>query len=171
MKIASELWEDVVARNHRALRQHVKSLLTWNSPHLAFEETLANLPERLRGRTPRGAAHSPWEVLEHLRITQRDLIESCWDAKHVSPDFPAGYWPKGSYPPGDEAWEKSLATFRDDLREWTRIVEDEAVDLTAEIPGAGGRTVLRQALMSADHTSYHLGELLLLRRLLGAWAG
>lgn len=156
-------------KNDRALREHVVALLTSDSAHLTFDSVVKELPSEARGKKPQNAQHSAWELLEHLRITQRDLLDSCRNAKHVSPDFPAGYWPKDTQPASAKAWDESVKAFQSDLRELVRLVEDEKVDLLA--PVVEGRTVLRQALLSADHTSYHLGQLLLLRRVLGAWQG
>lgn len=156
-------------KNDRALREHVVALLTSDSAHLTFDSVVKGLPAEARAKRPTGAQHSAWELLEHLRITQKDLLDSCRNPKHVSPDFPAGYWPKAAQPAATKAWDESVKAFQTDLHELVRLVEDENVDLLA--PVVEGRTVLRQALLSADHTSYHLGQLLQLRRLLGAWEG
>jgi len=154
----------------KALREHVVKLLEGGQAHADFDEAVKSLPANLRGKRPRGAAHSPWEVLEHMRIAQWDILEFSRNAKHVSPEFPDGYWPKGAVPPNDKAWTKSVKAFRADLKAMADMVADESTDLFAPIPHGDGQTILRQALLLADHNAYHLGQFVLLRRLLGAWA-
>ena len=156
--------------NDTTLREHLLSLLKGGSAHVDFEKSIKNLPVPLRGKRPKGAAHSPWEVLEHMRIAQWDILEFSRNAKHVSPEFPDGYWPKGAVPPNDKAWTKSVKAFRADLKAMADMVADESTDLFAPIPHGDGQTILRQALLLADHNAYHLGQFVLLRRLLGAWA-
>jgi DinB superfamily len=116
-----------------------------------------------------GADHSPWQLLEHMRIAQWDILEFSRDPKHVSPKFPEGYWPNSPTPPDKDAWEKSADAFRADLKSMVKLVENESTDLFLKIPHGDGQTVMREALILADHNSYHLGQLVLLRRLLGAW--
>ena len=123
----------------------------------------------LSGKRPKGAAHSPWEVLEHMRTAQWDILEFTRNPKHVSPEFPAGYWPKTPAPPDNKAWDKCLTSFRADLKSMLQLVENKSTDLVTPLPHGDGQTVLREALLLADHNAYHLGELLLLRRQLGAW--
>jgi hypothetical protein len=108
-------------------------------------------------------------VLEHLRIAQRDILEFSRNPKHVSPDFPAGYWPAGDAPPDDAAWDRSVAAFRADLKAMQDLVADPKTDLFARIPHGQGQTILREALLVADHNAYHLGQLIVVRRALGAW--
>lgn len=153
----------------RALREHVVNLLTKLEAHADFETAVEGLPEKLRGEKPKGAEHSPWQVLEHLRIAQWDLIEYAVNPKHESPEFPAGYWPKNAAPPNGAAWDKSVESFRKDRQRLCDLVRSEKTDLLAKIPYAGGQTMLRQALLTADHNAYHVGEMVLLRRMLGAW--
>jgi hypothetical protein len=123
----------------------------------------------LRGKKPKGAEHSAWQIIEHLRIAQWDILEFSRDSKHKSPDWPSGYWPTKTAPPDDKAWEKSVRAFRKDLRALSDLVADESTDLFAAIPHGTGQTILREALLAADHNAYHLGQLVLVRRLLGAW--
>jgi len=155
--------------NDAALRQHLVNLLRGGSAHADFDSAVKDLPAPLRGKTPKGAPHSPWELLEHLRIAQGDIVEFSIDPAHKSPDFPSGYWPASATPPDDEAWEKSARAFRKDLKRMCALVEDPATDLFARIPHGDGQTILREALLVADHNAYHLGELVILRRILGAW--
>jgi hypothetical protein len=152
-----------------ALRQHLLDLLTGGQAHATFDTAIRNLPRAPRGKRPRGAEHSAWEVLEHLRIAQWDILEFSRDAAHQSPDWPAGYWPATPAPPDAKAWDKSVRAFRRDLKDLCDLVRNPSTDLYARIPHGDGQTILREALLVADHNAYHLGELVLLRRLLGAW--
>jgi hypothetical protein len=156
-------------KNDKALRDHLLNLLKADSAHADFETAIKDISTALRGQRPKGAAHSPWEVLEHLRITQSDILEFTRDPKHVSPDFPAGYWSSTQAPPNENAWDQSIDAFRKDLAATVGLVANESTDLFAEIPGSEGKTLLREVLLVADHNAYHLGELIVLRRLLGAW--
>ncbi len=152
-----------------SLRQHLLDLLNGGHAHATFDAAVKNLPIALRGKRPRGAEHSPWEVLEHLRIAQWDILEFSRDAAHQSPAWPSGYWPATPVPPDPKAWDKSVRAFRRDLKAMCDLVADPSTDLYARIPHGDGQTILREALLVADHNAYHLGELVLLRRLLGAW--
>lgn len=153
----------------KSLRQHIVKLLTAGDAHVEFDAAIDGLPAELRGKRAPGAEHSPWELLEHMRIAQWDILQFSRDAKHKSPDFPEGYWPAKPSPSSDDAWEKSLREFRADLKAMCDLVSDEKTDLFAKIPHGDGQTVLREALVLADHNAYHLGQLVLVRRLLGAW--
>ena len=156
-------------KNDTALREHVLALLKGGGAHVEFETAIKGLPASLRGKRPKGSAHSPWEILEHMRIAQWDILEFTRDAAHVSPKWPEGYWPSKPAPPSPKAWSKSVNSFRADLKALADLVADPATDLLAKIPHGTGQTVLREALLVADHNAYHLGELLVVRRLLGAW--
>ena len=155
--------------NDKHLRQHVLSLLKGGNAHADFDSVFKDLSAALRGKRPKGAQHSLWEVLEHLRIAQWDILEFSRNPKHKSPDFPEGYWPRTPAPPDETAWEKSIQSFREDLEALCDLVADESTDLFAKIPHGDGQTILREALLAADHNAYHLGEAVLLRRILGAW--
>lgn len=152
------------------LRDHVLYLLRGGGAHLDFETAIAGLSPELRGVHPEGVPHTPWRLLEHLRICQWDILEYVRNSRHVSPDFPDGYWPPGDTPPSNEAWERSVSGFRADLEAMAQLVMDRDVDLLAPLPhGEPGHTVLREALLLADHNAYHLGQLVVVRRALGAW--
>ena len=155
--------------NDQALREHVIYLLQGGGAHLDFESAIAGLPADARGATVEGVPHSPWRLLEHLRICQWDIMEFSRNAEHQSPEFPEGYWPAGHEPPDDLAWDRSVQAFREDLQAMIGLVEDPATDLFAPIPHGTGQTVLREALLIADHNAYHLGQLVFLRRCLGVW--
>jgi hypothetical protein len=154
---------------NESLRKQVLSLLTWNDAHADFDAATENLPAKLRGVRPKGAEHSPWEILEHLRITLSDILEFSRDAQHKSPEFPKGYWPESPEPPNEKAWDASTKAFRRDLKAMCDLVADESTDLFAKIPHGDGQTILREALLLADHNAYHIGQLVLIRRLLDAW--
>ena len=156
-------------KNDSALRDHVIYLLRGGGAHLDFDKAIAGLPVKLRGARPAGAPHAPWQLLEHMRIAQWDILEFSRNAKHVSPEFPAGYWPATEAPPNKMAWDKSVAAFRAGLKAMQKLVKDPATNLFARIPHGDGQTILREALLVADHNAYHLGQLVLLCRLLGAW--
>ncbi len=155
--------------NNQSLRKHLVSLLTGENAHVNFESAIKGVSKALRGKRPRGAEHSLWEILEHLRITQWDVLEFSRDGAHVSPEWPAGYWPAKQAPPSDGAWSKSVKAFRADLQAMVELVENESTDLFATIPHGTGQTILREALLVADHNAYHLGQFVMLRRLLGDW--
>jgi hypothetical protein len=156
-------------REQQSLPKHLVELLNGGHAHVDFDSAVKDWPAILQGKKPEGAAHSPWEVLEHMRLAQWDILEFTRDPKHVSPEFPAGYWPKTQAPTDSKAWNKSVAAFRSDLKAMIEIVESKSTDFFAPLPHGDGQTILREALLVADHNAYHLGELLLLRRLLGAW--
>jgi len=158
-----------MTKNEAALREHIVNLLSLGNAHATFEQAVKGLPAELRGTRPKGAEHSPWEILEHLRIAQWDILEFSRDAKHQSPDWPTGYWPQSAAPPDEKAWDKSVRAFRRDLKGMCALVQDETTNLYAKIPHGDGQTILREALLTADHNAYHVGELVLVRRLLGAW--
>ena len=151
------------------LRQHLAELLDGGHAHLTFEAAIADLRAELRGARPPGLPHTPWRLLEHLRIAQWDIVRFSVDPDHVSPDFPAGYWPEGDAPPEPGAWDRSVAAFRADLQTLKDLVADPKTDLFARIAHGQGQTILREALLVADHNAYHLGQLVTVRRLLGAW--
>jgi hypothetical protein len=152
-----------------ALRDHLVQLLGAENAHLGFGEVVAGLPAPLRGAIPPGAEHSAWQLLEHLRLAQRDILEYSRDPRHRSPPFPEGYWPASPEPPDEATWEASVEAFGADLAAMQALLADPAHDLFAEFPYGEGGTLLGEALLLADHNAYHLGQLVLLRRLLGAW--
>ncbi|MGH9562654.1 MAG: DinB family protein [Terracidiphilus sp.] len=158
-----------VADHDSSLRKHLIDLLAGGQAHATFDKAVKNLTENLRGKQPKGAEHSPWEILEHLRIAQWDILEFTGNPSHQSPDWPSGYWPAQPSPPDAKAWDKSVRAFRRNLKALCDLVADPATNLYARIPHGEGQTILREALLAADHNAYHLGELVLVRRLLGAW--
>ena len=153
----------------QSLRKELDRLLAGKGAHADFDAAVADFPAKLRGVRPEGAAHSAWEVLEHLRIAQWDMLEFSRDPKHVSPAWPAGYWPKSSEPESGVAWGLTVKAFHRDLAAMRKLVSDPKSDLFTPFAHGEGQTLLREALQMADHNAYHIGELVLLRRLLGAW--
>jgi hypothetical protein len=158
-----------MATEDKALRQQLIELLRGRNAHADFEQAIGGLPPKLRGVQPDGQPFTSWRLLEHLRIAQWDILEFSRNAKHVSPKWPEGYWPGEAGPPSAGAWTKSVATFRADLKAMQALVKNPKSDLLAPIPGGTGQNILREAMLLADHNAYHIGQLILLRRLLGAW--
>lgn len=153
------------------LRDHLKQLLAGKEAHVDWSSALKEVPEKLRGVRPPGSPHSLWEILEHTRIAQSDILGFTRDAKHVSPDWPSGYWPGNQAPANPSDWDKTVKSFHHDLAEMVNLVTNSKTDLAAAIPHGSGQTVLREALLVADHNAYHLGQFVLLRRLLNSWQG
>jgi hypothetical protein len=153
----------------KSLQSHLVELLKGGQAHADFESVTKNWPAGLQGVIPKNAEHSAWQLLEHMRLAQWDILEFTRNPKHVSPKFPEGYWPKSATPPDKQAWNKTRAAFEADLKSMIKLVQNKSTDLLAPLPHGDGQTVLREALLVADHNAYHLGALVLLRRLLGAW--
>jgi hypothetical protein len=155
--------------NDHKLREHLVELLQGGHAHPDFETAIANLPFDKQGLKPPGLPHTPWRLLEHLRIAQWDILRFSIDPHHVSPEFPKGYWPDDDGPPDPTAWDRSVAAFRADLKAMIDLVSNPQTNLFATIPHGQGQTILRESLLVADHNSYHVGQLVTVRRLLGAW--
>ncbi|MFZ3216380.1 MAG: DinB family protein [Candidatus Acidiferrales bacterium] len=155
--------------NDKALREMLRKVLSWGEAHADWKQALAGLDAAQRGLRPPGSPHSAWELLEHARLAQRDILEFTRNAQYKSPEWPAGYWPKNLAPANDAEWEKSVQAFFQDTQAMGKLVMDPQADLSAPIPHGTGQTLLRQALLLADHNSYHLGQFVLVRRLVGAW--
>jgi hypothetical protein len=156
-------------RKDKALREHVLHLLEGGGAHAKFDKAIAGIPPKLRGQKPAGLPHSLWMLLEHLRMAQWDILEFSRNQKYVSPKWPEGYWPKTEAPPNSATWNASIKKFHQDLKAMQDLVKDPKTDLFARIPWGDGQTILREALLVADHNAYHLGQMLDVRRLLGAW--
>jgi hypothetical protein len=153
----------------KLLREHVVELLNGRGAHAGFDDVAKDMPEKLRGVKPDGLPHSAWMLLEHLRLAQWDILEFSRNPKHKSPKWPEGYWPKTETPPNAAAWNKSIQRFRKDLKAMQDLVANSKTDLYARIPWGDGQTILREALLMADHNAHHLGQLIDVRRLLGTW--
>ena len=153
----------------RELREQVVYLLKGGGAHVHFMDALDDFPAGKYGSFANALPHTGWQLLEHVRLAQWDILEFCRNPKHVSPNFPEGYWPKTPMPPSEEAWGESVAGLQRDLGAMVRLVQDPRIDLFAKIPHGQGQTILREALLLADHNAYHLGQLVDLRRALGVW--
>jgi uncharacterized damage-inducible protein DinB len=151
------------------LRKHILEALSGRGAHADWKASFQGIPSKLRGVRPSGFPHSLWELLEHMRLAQWDILEFSRDAGHVSPEWPSGYWPASPEPPNATAWDKSLRAFDRDLEAMKKLVANRKTDLIAKIPHGTGQTILREALLVADHNSYHLGQVVTVRRLLGNW--
>ena len=154
----------------RALRQHLIYLLTDGGAHAKFDDAIAAISAKLRGQKPAGMSHSPWMLLEHMRIAQWDILEFSRNPKYKPPAWPESYWPPTEAPPNAAAWNESVKNFRKDLKSLERLIVSPKTDLFAKIPWGDGQTILREALLVADHNAYHLGQLVNVLRLLGAWS-
>jgi hypothetical protein len=155
----------------KVLRQQLAKLIDWNEAHADLTATVKGFPAKLRGHVPDGMPHSAWQLLEHIRIALWDILEFSRDAKHKSPKWPEGYWLKAAAPPNDKAWDESVTSILKRQQELRDLVEDPSHDLFKPLPHGDGQTLLREVLLAADHGAYHLGQLVLVRKALGAWEG
>jgi DinB superfamily len=153
-----------------ALREHLVALLKGGQAHATFSDAVAHFPANRIGDRPAGTPYSAWQLVEHIRITLRDLLEFTTNPKYVELEWPGGYWPKSAAPGKEESWDAAVKAIHADLKSFERLIHSPDSNLYATIPwGKNGETLLREALLAADHTSYHVGELILLRRVLGLW--
>jgi hypothetical protein len=148
------------------LRTLLIDAMTGHHAHIEFDSAIAGFPPELRGRRLPGAPHTAWQLLEHLRIAQHDILEFSRNPNYESPSWPDGYWPPTGHPPDDHAWEKSVKAFQKDLREMKALVRDESADLFKRFEHGQGQTLLREALLIAIHNSYHLGQLVFLKKMM-----
>jgi hypothetical protein len=151
------------------LREHLGKVLAWEDAHVDFEGAVEGIALDRRGEAPAGIPFSPWQLLEHLRITQHDILDFCRNPQYRERAWPKEYWPDSPAPPNESAWDESVAQYRRDREELKRLAADRSVDLFAPIPHGGGQTYLREILLVADHNAYHVGQLILVRRALGIW--
>ncbi len=156
-------------KSDQSLRQHLLELLDGGHAHANFDNVVADFPAKLRGERPAGLPHSAWMLVDHMRITQWDILDFSRNPNYVTPKWPEDYWPANPAPPNAAAWDKNVKAFRDDLDAMKKLVSDPKSDLFAKIPWGDGQTILREALLVADHNSHHLGQLIDVRRLLGIW--
>ena len=155
--------------SQQLLRNHLAELLTWSSAHVDLERAVKNVPPEHRGKRPEGVPYSLWELLEHIRRAQLDILEFCRDPDYTSPNWPDDFWPSSPEPPSREDWQKSIDAIKRDRQELVDIIEVPNVDVLGTIPHGEGQTYLREAVLTADHTAYHVGQIVLLRRMLGIW--
>jgi hypothetical protein len=153
----------------KPLRDHVLYVLKGGGAHVSFDRAVQGLPAKLRGQKAEGCPFTAWMLVEHMRLAQGDILEFSRNKKHVSPPWPEGYWPKAETPHSIAAWTQSLTAFRKDMKALQALVANPKTDLYARIPWGDGQTILREALLTADHNAYHVGQLVILRKMLGAW--
>jgi hypothetical protein len=154
-----------------SVRKHVLSLLRGSSAHISFDDFISGFPADLCNRHIDGLPYTPWQVLEHMRLALWDILEFSRDANHVSPEFPKGYWPQPNEAGTTALWQETVDAFRNDLQQMQSLLDDPATDLHAKIPHGDGQTILREALVVADHNAYHLGVLAVMARILKANPG
>ncbi len=148
------------------LRTHVKKLLDWHDAHATFDDAVEGIPPELRGEQPQGLPYSPWQLLEHMRLAQWDILDFCVNPNYEEGKFPDDYWPRDVAPkPGE--WDETVKRFKADRQKLKKLAE--TADLEAKVPAGTGQTFLRELLLVADHNAYHTGELVVVRRLLGCW--
>jgi hypothetical protein len=152
----------------KPLRAHLARLLDWEDAHVSFDTAVDGITPALRSVAPQGLPHSPWQLIEHLRLAQRDILEFCRNPAYVEPPL-EDYWPQSALPPTKEAWDRSIADFRRDREELKQLALDTTVDLFERIPHGTGQTYLRELLLVADHNAYHVAQLVAVRRCLGIW--
>lgn len=155
--------------HERLLRDHLVRLLVWHDAHADFDQVVADVPARLQGVRPEGLPYSLWQLLEHMRLAQADILDFCRNPQYRQPAWPADYWPRTEAPPAPDAWGRSVAAFRADRQALMEMAADPKLNLLAEIEHGEGQTYLREILLVANHGAYHLGEMVAIRRLLGVW--
>jgi len=158
-----------MTRNEKILGEQLAKLLRGRQAHVSFDDAVKGIPARLRGVRPRGFPHTAWQLVEHMRIAQWDILDFCRNPHYEKMRFPDDYWPATATPPSPREWQQSLRRFRADLQAMERLVRNPKTDLYARIPWGAGQNILREAMVVAGHNAYHIGQLVLLRRALGAW--
>ncbi|NML63829.1 DinB family protein [Hymenobacter sp. RP-2-7] len=152
-----------------ALIKELTALLQAGQAHVTFEQAVADLPAPLRNQLVPGAPYTIWQLAEHLRIAQADILEFCLNPQYVELEWPAAYWPDPAAPVDEAGWHATLAAIAADQRRFIELLHDPTTDFFAPLPHGSGQNILREALLIGDHNSYHTGEIVLLRKLLGAW--
>lgn len=152
-----------------ALRSHLTDLLTARQAHCTFEDAVAHVPPDRRGERPEALPYSVWELADHVRIAQRDILDYCRDPEYEAPDWPSDYWPDSPAPPDETAWKDCVAQVQNDRAAMCDLVTDETIDLYDTVPSSDEHTFLREAMLVADHTAYHIGQIVTVRRQLGLW--
>ena len=156
-------------KSDTVIREQLAAVLAWKDAHAGFDAAIAGIPPAVRGARPEKLPYSTWQLLEHLRLAQHDILDFCLNAGYSELSWPDDYWPASPEPPDDSAWDESIRLYRADRAALQRLATDASVDLTTKIPHGTGQTYLRELLLVADHAAYHVGELVVLRRLLGIW--
>jgi hypothetical protein len=156
----------ITANQTKTLREQLLQALRGDQSHLDFDAAVADFPVDLAGTKPQAAPHTAWQLLEHMRLAQRDILEFSRNAKHKSPQWPEGYWPNTDTPASTQAWEQTIAAFREDALAMEALIADPNHGLFEPIEGGDGQTLLREALVLATHNSYHLGQFVYLKKIL-----
>ncbi|MGH7668019.1 MAG: DinB family protein [Gemmatimonadaceae bacterium] len=151
------------------LREFLAGMLDWQQAHASFDSATADMPAALRGQRAEGVPHSVWEMVEHVRLAQRDILDFCLDPAYEAPHWPDDYWPAEPAPASVGAWDATIAQYHADVAELQRLVRDADFDPFATVPWGSGQTYIREITLVFDHTAYHVGQIVLTRRLLGAW--
>ncbi|HET9098963.1 MAG TPA: DinB family protein [Acidobacteriaceae bacterium] len=154
---------------HHSIRNELSAFLRGDQAHASLDAAVKNMPAALLDKKPAGSPHNSWQMLEHIRITLHDLLEFCTNPHYEAPRWPEGYWPAEEIPKSATAWNHCVAGIHTDLKAFDKLIQDPKTDLTEKIPWGDGQTILREILLAGDHTSYHLGQLILLRKQLDAW--
>lgn len=157
--------------NDKQLRQQLVKMIDWHEAHVDFPGAVNDFPPELHGRVPEGFPYSAWQLLEHIRITSWDIVEFSRDASHKSPEWPEDYWPKTAAPPDSQAWAKSVQAIQGHLEDMRKVISDPNRDLLGPLPHGSGQSLFREAVLIIDHNAYHIGQLVLVRKALGAWKG
>jgi hypothetical protein len=139
-------------------------MLTKETAYMSFDKVIKEIPPQHRGSRVDGLVHTPWQIMEHLRLAQWDILEFSCDPNHESPPWPEGYWPDRDTPPSDDAWEKSVADFKADTKQLCNLISDVKNDLNAPFPHGDGQTLLREAILTIQHNAYHIGQLAMMRK-------
>lgn len=160
----------MIMSDEKGLRGQLVKLLDFTEAHVGFDRAVKGIPPRLRGALPPGAEHTLWQLLEHLRIAQADILEFCLTARYKAKKWPDDYWPRTPGPRSAAAWTKSIAAYRRDRRAMQKLAANRKIDLLAAIPHGTGQTYLREIVLAADHNAYHIGQIVLVRRQLGIWS-
>jgi uncharacterized damage-inducible protein DinB len=161
--------ETIMPAEDKLLREHLVETLRGGHAHVDLFGALKGFPEELYGKKPKGASHSAWQLLEHIRIALNDLLVFSTDPKYVAPEWPKDYWPENDAPKDADEWKASLKAFKADLEEFEKLIHNPESNLYAKIPWGDGQTLLREVLLAIDHNSYHVGQIVSLRKELGAW--
>jgi len=151
------------------LRDLLARLLAWEDAHVSFDVAVAGIPVAHRGTVPTGLPHSPWQLVEHLRLSQHDILDFCVNPQYEELQWPEDYWPSSAAPPSDSAWDESIDAVRRDRAALQQLARDATIDLAGKIPHGSGQTYARELALAADHAAYHVGQLVLVRQALGDW--
>ena len=151
-------------------RRFLRQALAWGDAHVTLDRAVRGIPPRLRGVVPPGMPHSAWQLVEHIRLAQADILDFCLNPRYRWKKFPAAYWPTSVAPKDAAAWKTAVAAVRRDRRALQRLASDRTIDLGAKVPAGEGQTVFREIVLAIDHTAYHVGQLVLVRRALGNWS-